>query len=66
MEQGLARRNGGRVKLSQADEAPARRTEEAWRQLRVTRDCIAALETRDWYINPSEGHAEFADRAWHW
>jgi hypothetical protein len=55
--------NSGRLKMDQADEAPPMIYEEAWKQLRLARYRIPAPETRTMYVEPSEGHDDFADRA---
>ena len=62
MEQWIAMRNGGRLKMDLADEAPPPIYEEAWKQLRLARDRIPAPETLTMDVEPSEGHDDFADR----
>jgi hypothetical protein len=51
--------NSGRLKMYQADEAPAIIYEEAWKQLRLARYRIPAPETMDMYVDPGEGHDDF-------
>ena len=58
-EQWLAMMDSGGLEMDQGDEAPAMSAEETWKQLRVARERVPALETMDRYVDPGEGHDDF-------
>ena len=55
----LALVNSGRLKLYAATDAPARLSEECWRQLRLARYRLPAPEVLDFYVDPTDGHDDF-------
>ena len=51
--------NSGRLKLYEAQDAPASIHAECWRQLRLARYRLPAPETIDFYVDPTDGHDDF-------